>query len=152
MLCFQVNYIASSPQQQRNAEALSTANPPSVVTLVIPGCDEDLCPWETFVNVALGVIDMKCVQQPLQSSAESMMPNEDGSDGKGPASNDAEVVLITIAVCVIVLGSAFYLFRHYELTKMAAKRHEERHSYQPVPYTPIEDSPSLSRAMLTATV
>ena len=101
-----IHYDAASPQQQRNAEALSVNNPPSVADVIIPECGELYCPWETFLEIALSRVDMDCIQQPLQSSSETLLSKASGDTNNDDDDNSSvstvEIAAISAAVCCAV--------------------------------------------------
>ena len=81
---------------------MNLTNPPSIATLVIPKCGLELCPWKQFKQIALTSINTECVQEPLQSSLQSMLTTTSSSrDHKMPT---WELVLIVIFVTIATVG------------------------------------------------
>ena len=67
---------------------------------MIPECGAILCPYETFKEIVLDRINIKCVNEPLQSSLAAMSSG-DSSSSENDLSN-VGIVFITISVCVVV--------------------------------------------------
>jgi 4-phytase / acid phosphatase len=62
-----LEYLASSLDQMRNANALTTATPPARQQVVVPGCDSPPaapgCLWHRFITVMEGSIDPSLVER-----------------------------------------------------------------------------------------
>lgn len=93
-----VHYDAASPTQQRNAEILTLDNPPSIANLVIPECGSEYCPWNRFVQVAIGSINLDCIQEPLRSTVASIYNGND--DGDDTIFSDTTITIETISACI----------------------------------------------------
>lgn len=104
-----VRYIAATPQQQRGGVDL-VKTPPSEGPLVIPGCGTDLCPWGTFVKVALGSLDAQCVQQPLRAHLDSLLAPGASSDGDKDDAWSVKSGLVGGAVGLLVGAAGAFFF------------------------------------------
>lgn len=76
--------------------------------LVIPACGSLLCPWETFREVALSVINSDCINEPFQSTVKEMSgessTSSNGGDDDKYGFEDYKVILVTVAICIAVFG------------------------------------------------
>jgi hypothetical protein len=73
-----------------------------------------MCPWEVFREVALQLINLNCIEEPLQSTVKAMA-GENAANSEDDNNNDYEdwkVILVTISVsiCVFALFFAGYVF------------------------------------------
>lgn len=70
-----INYITSTPQQQRNQTNLTYGEEdPSVSRLVLRQCGERSCPWDDFVEAAVDALDIDCVGDSLKKTVKHIAP------------------------------------------------------------------------------
>jgi len=102
-----VYYTAARPDQQRNAELLSSANPPSIAYLIIKQCGDYFCPYAKFRAIVLDIIDTRCLEMPLKGSIENL--NAMLSSSAGSCDDDDESQWKTTTIVVGVLGGTLVL-------------------------------------------
>lgn len=122
-LFVKVHYDAASPDQQRNAEYLSLENPPSVAELVLEGCGEVYCPWNTFKEVALGAVDFDCIQNPLKDATQSLY--EDATSSGDVESEDDDDVLDTWVVVAFTAGACTVIFAVLQMVLIQYRKAKE---------------------------
>lgn len=60
----EIIFQVATPKQIRNAEHLSSANPPSRTPVLLPGCRTIRCPLANFTRIVLDAIKTECVGIP----------------------------------------------------------------------------------------
>ena len=66
-----------------------------------------MCPWETFREVALSVIEKDCINEPLQSTIKGLSYTSSGDDGDDDRGyEDYKVILVTAAVSIVIFVAA----------------------------------------------
>ena len=108
-----VTYTAATPDQQRDATDL-TQEAPGIAQVVIPGCGDFYCPYETFKDLVLQAIDLNCVEEPLYSTLSSLS----ASDDKGGDNNNNDdghpyedpFIAVTVLLVLVSLISIYYIF------------------------------------------
>lgn len=125
---------------------MTLANPPSIASLVIPACGAQYCPWEKFVEIALGVINMDCVQSPVQASSQSLyssVVNPSNDDNKhGLTNDDWGLIISTVSVCiavgVVIMVVLLYSWRDPNVSadllkeKAQSQEHQDSELYNPL--------------------
>lgn len=70
-----------------------------------------MCPWETFRQAALSLIDLDCVQEPLRTTVSSIMGSGKGDDDSvNRGYEDYKVILVTGAVLIVAFAAIFGLY------------------------------------------
>jgi hypothetical protein len=75
-----VKYQAATPIQQRNGTILNLNVPPGTAEIVIPSCGELYCPYNTFKEIVLNVINIDCIEQPLANTLNAMNNNNNNDN------------------------------------------------------------------------
>jgi 4-phytase / acid phosphatase len=57
----EIIFQVATPNQIRNAEILTSENPPSRTSVLLPGCQSLRCPLSNFTKIVLGAIKNDCV-------------------------------------------------------------------------------------------
>lgn len=97
--------------------------------LVLEGCGELYCPWETFKEIALSSVDLNCIQEPLRSSTAELyeqstaLPTDGGDDDDtddlwlavGLTAAACTVFFLLLQVKLFIVGFYYYKSRHLDL-------------------------------------
>lgn len=104
-----LTYTAATPDQQRHNIDLTNESP-AIAKILIPGCGDLMCPFETFKSIAKQAIDLNCVEQPLRetlsSVGDSVLLENDSSDSEKDYLL-AWAVTATVCVCWIACIAIF---------------------------------------------
>lgn len=71
--------LAASPSQQRRADKLSMADPPSVIPLWVPGCGGIFCPMSRFASIARASMRPECTDAEAAQAVKSSITSADSS-------------------------------------------------------------------------
>lgn len=71
--------VAARPHQQRTASPLTSVNPPSVLPLWVPGCDDVYCPLAQFVSIAQAAMRTECIGGHAEVQAVKNLKKEVGN-------------------------------------------------------------------------
>uniref|UniRef100_K3WGU2 Histidine acid phosphatase n=1 Tax=Globisporangium ultimum (strain ATCC 200006 / CBS 805.95 / DAOM BR144) TaxID=431595 RepID=K3WGU2_GLOUD len=118
-------FVAASPDQMRNGEALSDDNPPDRVSVIIPSCSKDVvlpngeidvrCPFSTFKKLIGKTLKHECVADTLQPFVDSLLYSAAKSDDAKESRYDQVVSFSGLMYTIFgVLVFAFFalVIRH----------------------------------------
>lgn len=76
--------------------------------LVLEGCGETYCPWDTFKEIALGAVNFDCIQEPLRDSSEAMYADATDTSTGGDDDDDAldtwMIIAFTAGACTVIFA------------------------------------------------
>ena len=104
----EIFFQVATPQQIRNAEILSTSNPPSRTPVLLPGCSLQ-CPLSNFTKIVLSAVNIDCVGMPPLKQYVLAQENNTSSQIAPPwAFIVGAVGLVLITAAIIIPLTIFF--------------------------------------------